>query len=284
MKIQKFKLRQTFKQEVKYFNQMIKSIDYTIFHLPQADIYSEYRLFPNQEDESEAIYKYLILLDLEDINRFDLSHKSQFSASGNFAINSLLMSLKMGNNFPLHKAKSYTFIDDFSEIYRESNLYKIKYKRDGQFLENIDKYGALGNFFILDFNRTLSLDEARSILNELNLSYIKYIEEPCHTFADSLSLKLKHPFKVAIDESLYLQELTPEIDYIIIKPAIFSDFTRNESIITWAKECGIPVIVGSSYNTSYGLLFLQKYALYYGLCDELMGLDTAKLTEKEEVL
>lgn len=284
MKIQKFKLRQTFKQEVKYFNQMIKSIDYTIFHLSQADIYSEYRLFPNQEDESEAIYKYLISLDLEDINRFDLSHKSQFSASGNFAINSLLMSLKMGNNFPLHKAKSYTFIDDFSEFYRESNLYKIKYKRDGQFLENIDKYGALGNFFILDFNRTLSLDVAKSILAELNLSYIKYIEEPCHTFADSLALKLKHPFKVAIDESLYSQELTPEIDYIIIKPAIFSDFTRNESIITWAKERGIPVIVGSSYNTSYGLLFLQKYALYYGLCDELMGLDTAKLTEKEEVL
>lgn len=284
MKIQKFKLRQTFKQEVKYFNQMIKSIDYTIFHLSQADIYSEYRLFSNQEDESEAIYKYLISLDLEDINRFNLSHKSQFSASGNFAINSLLMSLKMGNNFPLHKTKSYTFIDDFSEIYRESNLYKIKYKRDGQFLENIDKYGALGNFFILDFNRTLSLDEARSILNELNLSYIEYIEEPCHTFADSLALKLKHPFKVAIDESLYSQELTPEIDYIIIKPAIFSDFTRNESIITWAKERGIPVIVGSSYNTSYGLLFLQKYALYYGLCDELMGLDTAKLTEKEEVL
>lgn len=284
MKIQKFKLRQTFKQEVKYFNQMIKSIDYTIFHLSQADIYSEYRLFSNQEDESEAIYKYLISLDLEDINRPDLSHKSQFSASGNFAINSLLMSLKMGNNFPLHKTKSYTFIDDFSEIYRESNLYKIKYKRDGQFLENIDKYGALGNFFILDFNRTLSLDEARSILNELNLSYIEYIEEPCHTFAHSLALKLKHPFKVAIDESLYSQELTPEIDYIIIKPAIFSDFTRNESIITWAKERGIPVIVGSSYNTSYGLLFLQKYALYYGLCDELMGLDTAKLTEKEEVL
>lgn len=284
MKIQKFKLRQTFKQEVKYFNQMIKSIDYTIFHLSQADIYSEYRLFSNQEDESEAIYKYLISLDLEDINRFNLSHKSQFSASGNFAINSLLMSLKMGNNFPLHKAKSYTFIDDFSEFYRESNLYKIKYKRDGQFLENIDKYGALGNFFILDFNRTLSLDEARSILNELNLSYIEYIEEPCHTFADSLALKLKHPFKVAIDESLYSQALTSDIDYIILKPAVFSDFARNEQIITWAKGNNIPVIISSSYNTSYGLLFLQKYALYYGLCDELMGLDTAKLTEKEEVL
>lgn len=284
MTIQQFKLRQSFHGEVKYFNQMIKSIDYTIFHLPQADIYSEYRIFPGQKDESTDIHNYLNSLDLNNTNNFDLSHKSQFSASANFAINLLLISLKMGNNFQLHKAKSYTFIDDFSEINRESNLYKIKYRREAQFLQNIDKYGALGNFFILDFNRTLSLKEAKNILSELNLSYIKYIEEPCHTFADSLALKASHQFPLAIDESLYSQALTSDIDYIILKPAVFSDFARNEQIITWAKGNNIPVIISSSYNTSYGLLFLQKYALYFGLCDELMGLDTAKLVEREVIL
>lgn len=284
MTIQQFKLQQIFHEEVQYFNQMIKSFDYTIFHIPQLDIYSEYRIFLGQKDESTDIRNYLNSLDLNNTNSFDLSHKSQFSASANFAINSLLLSVKMGDNFQLHKAKSYTFINDFSEIYRESNLYKIKYKREEKFTQNIDKYGELGNLFILDFNRNLSLEEAKSILSELNNCYIKYIEEPCHTFADSLALKASLPFPLAIDESLYSQALTSDIDYIILKPAVFSDFTRNERIINWAKSNSIPVVISSSYNTSYGLSFLQKYALYYGLCNELMGLDTAKLVEREEIL
>lgn len=284
MTIQQFKLRQIFHEEVQYFNQMIKNFDYMIFHLPQLDIYSEYRIFLGQNDESTDILNYLNSLNLNNTNSFDLSHKSQFSASANFAINSLLLSLKMGGNFQLHKAKSYTLINDFSEINRESNLYKIKYRREAQFLQNIDKYGELGNLFILDFNRTFSPEEAKIILSELNMNYIKYIEEPCYTFADSLALKASHPFTLAIDESLYSQSLTSDIDYIILKPAVFSDFARNEHIITWAKSNNIPVIISSSYNTSYGLSFLLKYALYYSLCDELMGFDTAKLVEREEIL
>lgn len=263
---------------------MIKSFDYTIFHIDQLDIYSEYRIFTNQKDESSDIYNYLTSLELEDTANFDFSRNSNFSVSANFAINSLLLSIKMDKDFLFHKAKSYTFINDFSKINRESNLYKIKYRREAQFLENIDKYGELGNFFILDFNRTLSLEEAENILSDINLNYIKYIEEPCHTFSDSLTLKTSQPFPLAIDESLYCQELTNEIDYIILKPAVFSDFARNEKIINWAKAHNIPVIISSSYNTGYGLLFLQKYAQYFDLCDELMGLDTAKLVEREKVL
>lgn len=292
IKISTSRLRQVFKNELRYFDKKVSEFDYLMFNY-ECDsspicTCGEYRIDNNSSSEEiAAIIKYLEEIDVQNIDINTIYCDKPFTTNGKFAVNSILLELFLRKEYAqldLSKVKSYSLISDFSEINEDEKLYKIKFQDKADFYNNIENYGADGARFIIDFNRQLRVEDARKVLGKLSLNHIKYIEEPCQSFEQSLSLKNEYDFALAIDESIYSNGVTEGIDYVILKPAVFSDFAKNKEIIDWAKRNNKPIIISSAYQTAFGLDLLKKYVLYYELESELMGLDTAKLIKSENIL
>ncbi len=227
--------------------------------------------------------------DIADIQTvFNNTSKLDLPNNFLFGLNSLVLSIYL-QNFDFSTeclVKSYSFFSDISQISEDkllnSESIKIKFNGSREECNHINKlYDSFGIRFCLDFNRKFDLDRCLTILDMLNIKAIEYIEEPCNTPENTLTLHSLSSIPIALDETLINRELNDDLlnisNYFIIKPSIIGDYKYIDFLITTAKSNTISIVFSSAYESHIGINAIKDLVRYYELQDEAMGLDTEKL-------
>lgn len=142
-------------------------------------------------------------------------------------------------------------------------------------------------FLRLDTNRAWSLDTASEFAKQLSLAEkarIEFIEEPCHTPAQSLQFAKNQQIRIAWDESIQDPkfQLHPQewLSAIIIKPTLIGSLEKCLNLIEQAKSLGLTTVISSSIESSLGLSQLAQLAEYF-TPDTPAGLDTLSLMQHQ---
>jgi len=138
----------------------------------------------------------------------------------------------------------------------------INLDNDIEFLEAIiSAYPDI--IFRIDFNGSLTLEDAVRYFNRLSEFKIEYIEQPCKNIDEIKELKSLTNIKVAIDENLrlasdatnpeHIKTITDVADFVVIKPIPVGGIKRFQSIAEQVITSGKKVVVSGSMDTSIGL-------------------------------
>ena len=117
--------------------------------------------------------------------------------------------------------------------------------------------------FRIDFNGSLTINEAVSYSNRLSEFNIEYFEQPCKSIDEIKEVKSLTNIKVAIDENLrlandatsseHIKTITDVADFVVIKPIPVGGIKRFQIIADQVIKIGKKVVVSGSMDTSIGL-------------------------------
>lgn len=161
--------------------------------------------------------------------------------------------------------------DDERMPYFDTVKYKIgvnDLSKDLAVMNNLNSKKTMQ--FRLDANQSLELKDFLFIDKNKNNLNIQYIEEPYQNLNENKlkELKSKTSFKIAIDDSVYKNELYKDwikknlIDYLIIKPSIFGGYTDFFNLVNYSSSYNIPIILSSSLETHVGHMACMNLASY----------------------
>lgn len=126
----------------------------------------------------------------------------------------------------------------------------------------------------LDANGQWDLSQALQISKQLPIEHIEYLEQPCTSYQDCLTLAQQTDIPIALDESLqtssYDEHSLHHFHQFIIKPTLLGEQTYR--LCHLAEKQNIQVSISSSYETEVGLNHLQKLANQVN--DPTPGIDT----------
>jgi O-succinylbenzoate synthase len=117
--------------------------------------------------------------------------------------------------------------------------------------------------FRIDFNGSLTINDAVSYSNRLSEFNVEYFEQPCKSIDEIKELKSLTNIKVAIDENLrlandatsaeHIKTITDVADFVVIKPIPVGGIKRFQIIADQVMKSGKKVVVSGSMDTSIGL-------------------------------
>lgn len=120
----------------------------------------------------------------------------------------------------------------------------------------------------LDANRKWSISQAQEAFQGLSDLPIEYVEEPVKDWRISLQLASEAKIPLALDETISQQidstwqEATP-LRAVIIKPFLLGSFEKAAQIARQAKSRKIEAVIGTSYESQQGRVFLNEFAKVY---------------------
>ncbi len=130
----------------------------------------------------------------------------------------------------------------------------------------------------IDFNRSLSLEEALFFANNINLNSIEFFEEPLKNPKDLYYF----PYPVALDESLREEEhqnLTSleQVVALVIKPTMTGGIAECKRFAHLKK----PIVLSSSFESGIGILQIMYLASTFGNLLAPLGIDTYRYLEED---
>jgi O-succinylbenzoate synthase len=237
----------------------------------------------------------------DELNEPDsLWRKKNFAAEVKFGIEQALESLKLIKNknakssyhnsrISVNALLGLAGIDE--QIEKTSKLIEdgystIKIKIDNVSIEDqIRKIKILGEHFAgkvkvrLDANKSLSYDNALSLLSNLDPTFVEYIEDPVENIDEMIELQEKGGINIAPDELATNRNINfllniPSIKYFIVKPVKFG-FNTTKELIKAAELKNKLIVISSLFESAVGRAGLVYLAsLIKGSQDH--GLDTQK--------
>lgn len=177
------------------------------------------------------------------------------------------------------------------KILEETGCLTLKVKLSGhdlvkdiEFLRQIVKVKP-NIIFRIDFNGSLTLDQALNYCAELTEFNIEYLEQPCGSLTDLKKLKSQTAIKIAVDENLrltedatdpiHIREITDIADFVVVKPIPVGGIKRFQKIAEQIIGSGKKIIVSGSMDTSVGL---YQTALAQSLVEEKFQLAAGAAT------
>lgn len=134
----------------------------------------------------------------------------------------------------------------------------------------------------LDANRGWTVDQAQRFLDQLGEANLEFIEEPCRTEEENLTLR-KAGWPIAIDETLQVNQLSLEQTMrpyaagkwhsLVIKPTLIGSVGRCRQLVAAAQSAGSNIVVSGSYESPLALGFLKRLAQEWSP-GSVHGLDT----------
>lgn len=141
----------------------------------------------------------------------------------------------------------------------------------------------------LDANRSWSREKAQDFakyINPVSRSRIVFIEEPCHTRAESLDFAQTTGMKIAWDESVREADFCigaqMGVAAIVIKPTLTGSLHTCQQLIRQAHQAGLVAVISSSIESSLGLNQLARIAAWL-TPNTVPGLDTLSLMQVQLV-
>lgn len=131
----------------------------------------------------------------------------------------------------------------------------------------------------IDFNRSLTLEEALYLAKECQSDAIEFYEEPLKN-----SQELRHfPYPVALDESLREEGFEalaclPHVVALVLKPTMIGSLAACKSF----ERFGKPIVLSSSFESGIGLAQILRFAPHFQSILPL-GIDTYRYL-KEDLL
>ncbi len=128
---------------------------------------------------------------------------------------------------------------------------------------------TLSSSYILriDANRVWSQADMLALVERIPLERVQYFEEPFCSWEDYGS---SFPYPIAMDESLHeshLQNptllepfLAKGVRWMIYKPSLLGGVSRGKNMFDWAKERGVRIIFGSSFESHVGIACIADLA------------------------
>lgn len=138
--------------------------------------------------------------------------------------------------------------------------------------------------FRLDANRGFTLDQALTFAASLPLPSIEYIEEPCQTIEENITLYKMIKLPWALDESLnsadYQFKMYPGLAALIVKPTLLGSLAQLQTLQTEAQHHGVRVILSSALEAHLGIEAIARVSKTL-TPDEIPGLDTLSAFTQE---
>lgn len=246
----------------------------------------------NQETLQEAIEQinserhYLLACDLDHVFLEDLMERKLWFPSVSFALESAFLQIRDPWTHSFQVATSALLMGSKREIEEQipfiqgASVVKIKLKNLGV-SEAKGLLETLASQYILriDANLAWSENDILSVAQTIPKDRIEYFEEPC--FLEDLAHSF--PYTIAIDESCtesHVQTpvlldpfLAKGVRCIVYKPSVHGGIFRGRKLFTWAKERGVRVILGSSFESPVGVACIADLARRLG-SQEVLGLGT----------
>ncbi|CAG8999824.1 MAG: o-succinylbenzoate synthase [Candidatus Celerinatantimonas neptuna] len=180
--------------------------------------------------------------------------------------------------YPLLHGKHEQILEYLQNWPLEIKIAKLKVARttiaqDLQIIQKIcHRYPELS--LRLDANGQWDLSQALLVCKRLPAEHIEYLEQPCSSYQDCLTITQQTDIPIALDESLQTSSYDEHSLYyfrqLIIKPPLLGKQTYR--LCHLAKKQNMKVSISSSYETEVGLNHLQKLA--DDVNDPTPGIDT----------
>lgn len=141
----------------------------------------------------------------------------------------------------------------------------------------------------LDGNRSMSLDDAASLLRKLDPDRIEYVEEPLKNQSELSELGRRVGMPMAIDESLTVGDVldevlgAPEVEVQVVRPSLLGTLEEVESVVTRGRIHGMDTVLSTALDSSYTIALVARMAGALGVGDRDHGLATASMFSKDIV-
>lgn len=229
----------------------------------------------------------ILSLNLDSSSTQDLMQWREWFPSVAFALESAFLQMHAPWSHPFRVATSALLMGTKQEIEAQmpsiqgASIVKIKLAKLllPEARELIEKL-AFRYILRLDANQTWSKADIRNLVEIIPTERIQYFEEPFSSFED---LDGPFPCSMAMDESCtesYLHNpsllerfLAKGVQWIIYKPSLHGGLSRGRKVFDWAKERGVRVILGSSFESPVGIACIGDLARRLG-SQEVLGLGT----------
>lgn len=170
----------------------------------------------------------------------------------------------------------------------ETDIQTLKIKLDaGNYKEILEKLKLANDQrfnWRLDLNRSLTLNQLEGLANDTKSLNVDYIEEPLIDMNEIAKARL--PFSIALDESLYLKDVSDlvlsheSIKAFVLKPAFLGSITNSLKLIRYALQNQRRIIISNIYESSLGIYFLSNLAQAFA-GTEVCGLGTQDLYKND---
>lgn len=105
----------------------------------------------------------------------------------------------------------------------------------------------------IDANGRWSLEQATEVLHEMAELPIEYVEQPCRSESELLSLRRRIQIPIAVDESIRIDRLDSVKEFADLAILKVSPLGGIAATTRMAERIGLPVRISSALETSVGL-------------------------------
>ncbi len=129
----------------------------------------------------------------------------------------------------------------------------------------------------IDANRGWSAAQACAFAEQVPLAALDYVEEPCHSLAESLWVHQHTGLPLALDETTqqpdYRYQSYPGVRALVLKPTLIGSLARLQHLIRQAHQDELACVLSSSFESNLGLQTLAALAAWL-TPTQAPGLDT----------